>query len=183
MTPVQQNEVMKMTLQGEKLKIEGAVENLERIKNLFTSDTDFDLSYDSLGNIILVKKQENIYETTGGEQVFFMVEDMPEFPGGETALSKFISNSIIYPELAVEKGIQGKVYVAFVVTQNGKVANAKIAQGIDPALDKEALRVVNSLPLWKPGKQGGQNVNVSYTVPINFMLDSYILEKSRLAGK
>lgn len=103
-------------------------------------------------------------------QVFFIVEEMPEFPGGDLALRKYIANSIKYPVIAQENGIQGKVYVTFVVGKDGSVANARIARGVDPSLDKEALRVVNSLPKWKPGKQRGKPVNVSYTVPINFVL-------------
>jgi len=103
-------------------------------------------------------------------QVFFIVEEMPEFPGGELALRKFIAQSIKYPVIAQENGIQGKVYVNFVVDRDGTVTNAKIARGVDPSLDKEALRVVNSLPKWKPGKQRGKPVKVSYTVPINFVL-------------
>ncbi len=103
-------------------------------------------------------------------EVFFIVEDMPEFPGGDLALRKYIANAIKYPVIAQENGIQGKVYVTFVVGKDGKVANARIARGVDPSLDKEALRVVNSLPTWKPGKQRGKPVNVSYTVPINFVL-------------
>ncbi|RIJ50148.1 energy transducer TonB [Maribellus luteus] len=103
-------------------------------------------------------------------QVFLIVEDMPEFPGGDLALRKYIANAIKYPVIAQENGIQGKVYVTFVVGKDGKVTNASIARGVDPSLDKEALRVVNSLPTWKPGKQRGKPVNVSYTVPINFVL-------------
>jgi protein TonB len=103
-------------------------------------------------------------------QVFYIVEDMPEFPGGDLALRKYIANSIKYPVIAQENGIQGKVYVTFVVGKTGKVTNASIARGVDPSIDKEALRVVNSLPPWKPGKQRGKPVNVSYTVPINFVL-------------
>lgn len=103
-------------------------------------------------------------------QVFFIVEDMPEFPGGEMALRAYIANAIKYPVIAQENGIQGKVYVTFVVGKDGKVSNATIARGVDPSIDKEALRVVNALPAWKPGKQRGKPVNVSYTVPINFVL-------------
>ncbi len=116
-----------------------------------------------------------VIETTEEEeaeeaQVFFIVEDMPEFPGGDLALRKYIATAINYPVIAQENGIQGKVYVTFVVGKDGKVTNARIARGVDPSLDKEALRVVNSLPTWKPGKQRGKPVNVSYTVPINFVL-------------
>jgi periplasmic protein TonB len=103
-------------------------------------------------------------------QVFFIVEDMPEFPGGELALRKHIAESIKYPVIAQENGIQGKVYVTFVVDKDGSINNATIARGVDPSLDKEALRVVNALPKWKPGKQRGKPVRVSYTVPINFVL-------------
>jgi len=102
--------------------------------------------------------------------VFFIVEEMPDFPGGQLALRKFIAQAIKYPVIAQENGIQGKVFVNFVVNKDGTVTGAKIARGVDPSLDKEALRVVNSLPKWKPGKQGGKPVRVSYTVPINFVL-------------
>lgn len=103
-------------------------------------------------------------------QVFFIVEDMPEFPGGELALRKFIANAIKYPVIAQENGIQGKVYVNFVVDKDGSITNARIARGVDRSLDQEALRVVNTLPRWKPGQQRGKPVKVSYTVPINFVL-------------
>lgn len=103
-------------------------------------------------------------------EVFFIVEDMPEFPGGDLALRNYIATHVDYPVIAQENGIQGKVYVTFVVGKDGSVKNASIARGVDPSLDKEAIRVVNSLPKWKPGKQRGKPVNVSYTVPINFVL-------------
>ena len=103
-------------------------------------------------------------------EVFVIVEDMPEFPGGELALRKFIAQQVKYPAIAVENGIQGKVYVTFVVDQNGDVRNTKIARGVDSALDAEAIRVIESSPRWKPGMQRGQNVAVTYTVPINFAL-------------
>ncbi len=109
------------------------------------------------------KKQTN-------DQVFVVVEEMPEFPGGEDALRTFIGKAIVYPKGALEKGIQGKVFVTFVVNKDGSVSKAKIARGVDPSLDKEALRVVSSLPEWKPGKQRGENVAVEYTVPISFAL-------------
>lgn len=107
-------------------------------------------------------------------QVFFIVDTMPEFPGGEPALRKWIATEIKYPVIAQENGIQGKVYVTFVVGQDGSVSYAKVARGVDPSLDKEALRVVNVLPKWKPGKQRGNPVNVSYTLPIEFKLQHNI---------
>jgi protein TonB len=111
-----------------------------------------------------------IVEEEEEETVFVVVEEMPEFPGGELALRKYIAQSIEYPIVAQESGLEGKVYINFVVDKNGKVTNAKILRGIHPSLDQEALRVINNLPKWKPGRQRGQAVNVSYTVPINFVL-------------
>jgi len=104
------------------------------------------------------------------EEIFVVVENMPEFPGGELALRKFIASAIKYPTIAQENGIQGKVFVNFVVDRDGSISNAKIARGVDPSIDKEALRVVNTLPKWKPGMQRGKAVRVSYTVPISFQL-------------
>lgn len=119
-------------------------------------------------NVAPIQQQEE--EKTDEQQVFFIVEDIPEFPGGDLALRKYIANAIKYPVIAQENGIQGKVYVNFVVNTDGSVTDAKIARGVDPSLDKEALRVINSLPKWKPGKQRGKPVRVSFTVPINFVL-------------
>lgn len=104
------------------------------------------------------------------KQVFYIVEEMPEFPGGELALRKFIANAIKYPVIAQENGIEGKVYVTFIVGTDGYVFGARIIRSVDPILDKEALRVVNSLPIWKPGKQRGQPVRVGFSVPISFVL-------------
>ncbi len=126
-----------------------------------------DMIIDVAPVISTVAKEEEEKEET---QVFFIVEDMPEFPGGEAALRQFIASAIKYPVIAQENGIQGRVYVTFVVNTDGSIADAKIARGVDPSLDKEALRVVNTLPKWKPGMQRGKAVRVSYTVPINFVL-------------
>lgn len=104
--------------------------------------------------------------------IFIAPEEMPEFPGGQLALLKFLSQNIKYPAIAAETGIKGKVIVSFVVNKDGTVSGAKILRSVDASLDKEALRVVNSLPRWKPGKQGGKEVRVSYSVPINFTLQN-----------
>lgn len=104
------------------------------------------------------------------EVVFIAPEEKPEFPGGDAALLKFLNQSIKYPTVASENGIFGKVTVSFVVNKDGSVSDAKVLRSVDPALDKEALRVVYSLPKWKPGKQGGKPVRVSFSVPINFVL-------------
>ena len=105
-----------------------------------------------------------------GQPIFYVVEQMPQFPGGDMALKSFISKAVKYPVVAQKDGIQGKVYVSFVISKDGSVTDARIARSVDPSLDNEALRVINSLPKWKPGTQRGIPVNVSFTVPINFVL-------------
>jgi protein TonB len=98
------------------------------------------------------------------------VEKMPQYPGGDLALRKFIAQSVRYPVDAQKKGIQGKVFVTFVINRNGDIQRAEIARGVCPSLDAEALRVVKKMKGWIPGMQDGKKVNVSYTVPINFVL-------------
>ncbi len=134
--------------------------------SIFDSEADNETFVD-VAPIVAAKEEKEEAEEA---QVFFIVEEMPEFPGGEAALRAFIAKSINYPVIAQENGIQGKVYVTFVVDKDGGISEAKIARGVDPSLDKEALRVVNQLPKWKPGKQRGKPVRVSYTVPISFVL-------------
>lgn len=117
----------------------------------------------------------NVYAQDGNKNgdVYFIVEEMPEYPGGQDQIKNDIAKAVKYPEVAKEKGIQGKVYITFVVNEQGKISDTKIARGVDPLLDKEALRVMNSLEkTWTPGKEKGVLVKVSYTVPINFALDS-----------
>jgi TonB family protein len=104
------------------------------------------------------------------DQVFVVVEQMPEFPGGEQALRDFIAKEVKYPDDAIKAKIVGKVFITFVVSKEGKVVDPKVARGVSPSLDAEALRVVKSLPIWKPGQQKGVNVAVSYTIPIAFAL-------------
>jgi len=131
---------------------------------------DSEADKETVIDVAPVLQTSNKEEEDEEAQVFFIVEEMPEFPGGELALRKYIANSIKYPVIAQENGIQGKVYVTFVVDKDGGISGARVARGVDPSLDKEALRVVNALPKWKPGKQRGKPVRVSYTVPINFVL-------------
>lgn len=170
-TVIPEEQVVKLTIQGEKLKIDGSADDIQKLKNMFSENSGFEIVTDSLGNVLLMKKAENVSKTLdSNEQVFFIVEEMPEFPGGEVALRTYIANSVKYPVTAQEKGIQGKVYVTFVVGKDGHIKNTSIARGVDPSLDAEALRVINNLPKWQPGKQNGVSVNVSYTVPINFKL-------------
>lgn len=154
-----------------KIKIEGSQADLEKYIVMFSGKWGFEIVTDSVGNTFLVEKEIiQPKSLSADEEIFFIVEDMPEFPGGEMALRTYIASAIKYPVIAQEKGIQGKVYVTFVVSKDGSVADAKIARGVNPSLDAEALRVVSALPQWKPGVQKGKAVNVSYTVPINFVL-------------
>jgi len=104
------------------------------------------------------------------EKIFVIAEDMPEFPGGDIALIRWISKTIRYPMIAQENGITGRVYLNFVVNKLGGIENVKVTRGVDPSLDKEAIRVIKKMPKWIPGKQRGKAVNVSYSVPINFQL-------------
>jgi periplasmic protein TonB len=104
-------------------------------------------------------------------EIFFIVEDMPDFQGGgQDAFRRFIAENLRYPQIAAENGIQGRVFVQFVVNEDGSVSDAKVVRGVDPSLDREALRVVMSSPRWTPGRQRGQPVRVAFTFPINFVL-------------
>ncbi|MGQ1786808.1 MULTISPECIES: TonB family protein [unclassified Saccharicrinis] len=106
------------------------------------------------------------------ERVYFIVEEMPTFPGGSMgALKLFVHSQLKYPVIAQEKGIQGRVYVSFIIDESGMIKNPKIARGVHPSLDYEALRVLHLSPRWTPGRQNGKPVSVSYTVPFNFVLD------------
>lgn len=109
-------------------------------------------------------------EDTGDTEVFVVVEDMPMFPGGN--VQKWIAKNVKYPVLAMENGIQGKVYIQFVIERDGSITDVKVLRGVDASLDKEAVRVVKAMPKWKPGKQRGKPVRVSYTLPINFQLSN-----------
>ena len=110
-------------------------------------------------------------ELQNTEEVFMVVENMPEFPGGLNACLKFLADHVAYPKEAAEKKIQGRVIVQFVVMKDGSIANARVIRSVDPLLDAEALRVIGLMPKWKPGTQRGQAVNVKFTMPITFRLD------------
>ena len=103
-------------------------------------------------------------------KVFDVVEQMPSFPGGQSALLQYLSSNIKYPVVAEENGVQGRVIVTFVVEKDGSITDVKVVKSVDPSLDKEAQRVVKSMPKWIPGKQNGAAVRVKYTVPVTFRL-------------
>jgi len=105
------------------------------------------------------------------EEVFMVVEDMPEYPGGTEALLEYLRSNLNYPARCKEDKIQGRVLVTFVVEKNGSISSAEVVKSVDPEIDAEALRVVSAMPAWKPGKQRGEEVRVKFTVPVNFRLD------------
>jgi len=127
-----------------------------------TEDTEYDFT------TVISDDDEEIEE----EEVFYIVEDMPTFNGGDpaTEFRKYIAQNLRYPEIAAENGISGRVIVQFAVNRTGQVVDAVVVRSVDPALDKEAIRVVMSSPKWEPGKQRGKPVKVLFTFPINFVL-------------
>lgn len=106
------------------------------------------------------------------EEIFVVVEDQPEFPGGMSALMKFLGDNIRYPVIAQENGIQGRVITNFVVERDGSITDVQVVRGQDPSLDKEAVRVIKTMPKWKPGKQRGKAVRVRFTLPVVFRLQN-----------
>ncbi|TKG94069.1 energy transducer TonB [Puteibacter caeruleilacunae] len=110
-------------------------------------------------------------EEDSGPVEFFALQDKPEFPGGEKAMWNFLSKKVKYPTIAQENGVSGTVYVGFIIGKEGDVEEVRLLRGADPSLDKEALRVVKSMPQWKPGRQNGRAVRVSFRVPIKFQLN------------
>ena len=124
--------------------------------------------------VVKAKKTEDV--VTGAndnekpEPLFDVVEQMPKFPGGDEGLMSFLKDNVKYPKEAEKAGKQGRVVVQFVVNKDGSVKNAKVVRSVDENLDAEALRVINAMPKWQPGKQRGQDVNVKYTLPVSFRL-------------
>lgn len=130
-----------------------------------------DLAFgEAVQKVILIEAQKS--KTVDEGEVFIVVESMPAFPGGEDSLMSYLRNTIGYPVIAQENGIQGRVFVQFVIQKDGVIRDAIVVRGVDPSLDAEALRVINAMPTWKPGTQRGKNVNVQFMIPINFALQN-----------
>lgn len=104
------------------------------------------------------------------EEIFYGVEQSPVYPGGEEEMFRYISNNLRYPPIAAENGIEGRVTIRFVIDKNGKVGNVEVLRGFDTACDREAVRVISSMPNWQPGRQNGRAVNVYFTIPVVFKL-------------
>ena len=121
--------------------------------------------------VVIAPPVEAPVEEEEEEVIFMVVETMPEFPGGQQALFKYLGETVKYPVIAQENGIQGRVICQFVVNKDGSIVDVVVVRSSgEPSLDKEAIRVINSMPKWKPGKQRGKPVRVKYTVPVNFRL-------------
>lgn len=109
-------------------------------------------------------------EEESAQQIFTVVEKQPEFPGGTAELFKYLSKAIKYPVIAQENGIQGRVVCSFVVNRDGSIVDIQVMRGVDPSLDKEAIRVISEMPKWKPGEQRGKPVRVRFILPVQFRL-------------
>ena len=111
-----------------------------------------------------------VQEESDEGEIFEVVEQNPQFPGGEQALMAWLTKNLKYPSVAQENGIQGRVMVSFVVNKDGSIVDPKIIRSVDPSLDKEAIRVVSAMPKWTPGRQRGKTVRVKYSLPVTFRL-------------
>ncbi|MDE5659416.1 MAG: energy transducer TonB [Muribaculaceae bacterium] len=155
---------------------EDEVKNQEELTQTETAfgATDFDKGTDDVTVVREVRDEVVVEEKKAPEpeKIFTAVEESPKFPGGEAELYKFLNKNIRYPEIAAQNNIQGRVVVQFVVEKDGSVGEVKVVRGVDPDLDKEAVRVVKSMPKFIPGKMNGQNVRVWHTLPIKFTLRS-----------
>ncbi|MBR4267660.1 MAG: energy transducer TonB [Bacteroidales bacterium] len=147
-------------------------QNLNNSDSIEVIDSIENNSIEELGEVVVDEDLEGVELVEDeGEFIGYVCEIMPEFPGGEIAVRKFIAEHIRYPKLAMDNDIQGTVFVRFVIDESGKVTNVEILRGVDPLLDEEAVRVVKSLPDWKPGIQRGKNVPIYHTVPVRFKID------------
>ena len=144
------------------------VKNDIKIENDIIIDVETDEDMEIEEYVPPVVEEEEVVE----EEVFLIVEQQPEFPGGEKARLKFVRDNTKYPQLARETGIQGTVYVSFVVEKNGSLTDVKVIRGIGGGCDEEAVRVVKAMPKWKPGSQRGNPVRVRFNMPIKFTLQS-----------
>ena len=133
---------------------------------------DYDQGSDEAEHVLKVNEKvvDEVPPAVEETKIFEVVEQMPSFPGGDAALMQFLSKNIKYPVVAEENGIQGRVIATFVVERDGSISDVKVVKSVDPSLDKEAIRVLKSMPKWIPGKQNGSAVRVKYTVPVTFRL-------------
>ena len=153
-----------MKCQGNNEAIEKTVPNIETTEeeNVQKQGAEQDVNDKQLSYNTSQESQEKVYD---------VVEEMPSFPGGQSALMQYLGNNVQYPFDAQENGVQGRVIISFVVEDDGSISHVKVAISADPALDREAMRVVETMPKWIPGKQNGECVRVRYSVPVVFRLE------------
>ena len=152
--------------QVQEVEVLNVVEDNKEVEDVNIQSED-----DKEVEVVIAAPVETPVEEEEEEVIFMVVETMPEFPGGQQALFKYLSENVKYPVIAQENGIQGRVICQFVVNKDGSIVDVEVVRsGGDPSLDKEAIRVIKSMPKWKPGQQRGKAVRVKYTVPVNFKL-------------
>lgn len=141
----------------------------ERVKKV---KADIDAFWNRLDSLESNEVPDTViqYNQLESDRVFSVVEQMPSFPGGMGAMMQYLSSNIKYPKEAEKKGIQGRVLLSFIVQTDGSITDVRISKSVDPSLDKEAIRVVKSMPKWIPGRQNGEPVRVKYTFPVTFRL-------------
>lgn len=159
----------------EEVKPDEELKTQDELMSTKTAIGTFDVKGNDDANGEVLKAKEVIAEPEPPKheeenKVFDIVEQQPMFPGGQTALMKYLYEHTKYPVVAQENGVQGRVTVQFVVEKDGSISDVHVLRGVDPSLDKEAVRVVKSMPRWTPGKQNGINVRVNYRVPVLFRL-------------
>ena len=144
------------------------VKNDAKVENDIVVDINFNENM-AMEEFKFIEKREE-EEEVEEQHIFLVVENMPEYPGGETQMYKFISKNIEYPRMAKESGISGRVFVTFVVERDGSVTDVQVLRGIGGGCDEEAIRVIKAMPKWTPGKQRNKPVRVQYRMPIKFTL-------------
>ena len=156
------------------VKPEDELKTQDQLMETKTAIGSFDVKGNDDANGEVLKAKEVIAQPEPPKveetKVFDVVEQMPSFPGGPAALMTYLSQNTKYPVVAQENGVQGRVVVSFVVERDGSITDVRVVRSVDPSLDKEATRVVKSMPNWIPGKQNGSTVRVKYNVPVSFKL-------------
>lgn len=157
------------------VKPEDELKTQDQLMNTNVAIGGFDVKGNDDANGEILKAKEVIAQPEPPKheednKVFEVVEQMPMFPGGQAALMKYLHDNVKYPVVAQENGVQGRVVVSFVVEKDGSITDVKVVKSIDPSLDREASRVVGSMPRWTPGKQNGSTVRVKYNLPVSFKL-------------
>jgi protein TonB len=157
----------------DEVKPEDEIKSQDDLAKTNTAIGTFDVKGNDEAEGEVLKAKEVVVDEKPKEEetkVFDVVEVMPQFPGGDAELMKYLNTHIKYPAIAEENGVQGRVVCTFVVERDGSITDVKVMKSVDPSLDKEAIRVLKSMPKWIPGKQNGSAVRVKFTVPVTFRL-------------